>query len=71
MHVTYYMPLKDLFMKLCKKSYEKKGKQVVLTGENLVFVIGGTNGNGLDPTDEKTKAKAEAAPIYKTKSSGG
>lgn len=58
-------------MKLCKKSYKSEGKQVVLSAFDLGFVVGGTNGSGLDPTDTKKKTSTEVKPIYKSKSSGG
>lgn len=65
-------------MKLCKKSYKNECKQVVLVGNDLGLVRGGTNGNGLDPTDDKTKPKAATNPIPTkgvatpiTKGSGG
>ncbi|WP_171043893.1 hypothetical protein [Pseudoalteromonas phenolica] len=58
-------------MNFCKKAYRNKGKQAVLTRFEAELVMGGTNGNGLDPTDTDNKAKAKVAPIYKTKSSGG
>lgn len=69
-------------MKLCKKSYREKGQLAVLQGVDLLYVVGGTNGGGLDPTDDKGKTKKEPAlaieksipevkPIYKDNNSGG
>lgn len=44
-------------MKLRNKTKKKQSNQFELKGLDLLFVKGGTNGNGLDPVDRPSKTE--------------